>query len=298
MTTFNSFTHTLIRAAALALVCAAPSLADTDFKNVVDADPEGSVEINGISGKIDIVGWDQPKVEVTGDGDLTDRVHIRSHDMRTSIDLRSRRGVDFSKEDMHLQIHVPIKSSVSATWVTADVNVANIQGDTDLRTVSGNLSGEVGGDLRANTSTGNIRMSARKAQSIEVKTISGEIQLNGGNAELDLTTVSGNARIELATLTRGRMKSISGNITARLALASDADLDGESVSGNLRINFPSEPGAYFDVQSISGKVENCFGPKVEKHEYGPGERLDFKSGSGKAHVRIETKSGDVNICTS
>jgi DUF4097 and DUF4098 domain-containing protein YvlB len=176
--------------------------------------------------------------------------------------------------------------------------VSGITGNTNLRTVSGDLTGDVGGDLKANSSTGNIRMSARTAGSIELKTISGDVQLTGGSAELELSTVSGNAKIELATLVRGRLKSISGDLTGQFALAPDADFESESVSGNVRLKFPAQPAAYFDIQSISGTIDNCFGPKVEKAQYGPGARLDFKSGDGKAHVRIETKSGDVHMCAA
>jgi len=98
-------------------------------------------------------------------------------------------------------------------------------------------------------------------------------------------------------LSHGRFKSISGNVAAALSLAPDADLDGESVSGNLRFDFPTAPAAQFDLQSFSGTIDNCFGPKPERAHYGPGSRLEFKSGDGGAHVRIETKSGDVHLCT-
>jgi hypothetical protein len=287
----------LIPAALLALCAAAPVHA-SDFKNQLDVDPQGTVEINGIAGKVEILGWDQSKIEVTGSDDLADRVSIRNHGSRTVVDVRPRGGMRFDSDSTRMTVHVPAKSSVSATWVSADIRVSGLDGDANLRTVSGNLTGEVGGDLKANSSTGNIRIKAGSAQSIDVKTISGDVQLAGGSTELELSTVSGTVKIELATLLRGRLRSVSGDLTGHFALAPDADLEGESVSGNVHLKFPAPPAAYFDVQSISGSIESCFGPKAEKAQYGAGERLDFKSGDGKAHVRIETKSGNVNLCAS
>ena len=111
-----------------------------------------------------------------------------------------------------------------------------------------------------------------------------------------MVTVSGNAKVQLGALSRGRFKTISGNVTAALSLARDAELEGESVSGNLRFDFPAAPAAQFDVQSFGGKIDNCFGPKPESAHYGPGSRLEFKSGDGNGHVHIETKSGDVHLC--
>jgi DUF4097 and DUF4098 domain-containing protein YvlB len=110
--------------------------------------------------------------------------------------------------------------------------------------------------------------------------------------------VSGNAKVQLGAVSRGRFKTISGNVTAALSLARDAELEGESVSGNLRFDFPAAPGAKFDIQSFGGNINSCFGPKPESDEYGPGSRLEFKSGDGSGNVNIETKSGDVHLCAS
>jgi putative adhesin len=109
--------------------------------------------------------------------------------------------------------------------------------------------------------------------------------------------VSGSATIELSDVTRGRFKTISGDLTAALTLMSEGQVDSESVSGNVNLKFAGMPNAEFDVQSFSGDIRNCFGPKPMESRYGPGSRLQFKNGDGHAHVRVNTKSGDVELCT-
>ena len=287
-------------AAALCASIAPSSLvrAGDEFRQSHSADPEGTVEIFDIAGSIELTGWNRPEIEVTGaPDDLGERVSISGDGGKTSIYVRPGGGASHSSEDLKLVIHVPEKSEVKATLVSADLKVQGLKGDVNLRTVSGNISGEVGGDLSANTATGSIRLTARGAKSTEVRTINGDVELKGGSGEVEIQTVSGNAKVDLATLTRGRFHSISGNLTAHLSLAPDAELDGESVSGNMRFDFPAAPSADFDIQSFSGNIDNCFGPKTEKAHYGPGERLEFKNGQGQARVRIETKSGDVHLCT-
>jgi hypothetical protein len=272
--------------------------AGNEFRQSRTADPEGTVEISDIAGSIELTGWNRPEIEVTGEpDDIGDRVHISGGGDKTSIYVRPGGGASHAGEELRLVIHVPEKSEVKATLVSADLKVQGLKGDVKLRTVSGDISGEVGGDLSANTATGSIRLTARGAKSTEVRTINGDVELKGGSGEVEIQTVSGNAKVDLATLTRGRFHSISGNLTVHLSLAQDAELDGESVSGNLRFDFPAVPSADFDIQSFSGTIDNCFGPKTEKAHYGPGERLEFKNGQGQARVRIETKSGDVRLCT-
>ena len=80
-------------------------------------------------------------------------------------------------------------------------------------------------------------------------------------------------------------------------MVADGRFEGESVSGNLVVKLAGTPAADFDVQSVSGNISNCFGPKPKEAQYGPGSRLAFKSGEGNAQVQIETKSGNVSLCT-
>lgn len=274
------------------------ALSADEFHSAHSADPDGTVEVVGILGSIEIDGWDRSQVDVTGPGDVGDKVRISGDGNKTVIHIRPDIGGEHGdKSEPRLVIHVPSKSDVKVTLVSANLKVQGLKGDTDLRTVSGNISGEVGGDLIANTATGFVHLTARAAKSTEVKTINGDVELKGGSGDVSIQTVTGNAKVDLATVTRGRFRTISGNLSANLALAPDGDLDGESVSGDLRFEFPAVPPADFDIQSFSGGIDNCFGPKAEQTRYGPGSRLEFRNGKGQGRVRVETKSGDVHLCT-
>jgi hypothetical protein len=261
-------------------------------------DPQGSIEIVNVAGSVDLSGWDRPEIEVTGTaGDDVDRIDVTTSGMHSSVRvvLRPRSGWQASNE-ARLTIHVPGKSAITATLVSADLKVKNLAGDVKLQTVSGDVSGEVGGNLVATAVSGNVRLTAAAAKMIEVKTVSGGIQISGGGGDVEITTISGDAKIELASLKRGRFKSVSGDLTAGFTLEAAGELDGQSVSGDLRLNFATVPNAEFDVQSISGGIANCFGPKPLESRYGPGSRLSFKNGDGTGHVHVETKSGDVHLC--
>ncbi len=158
------------------------------------------------------------------------------------------------------------------------------------------MSGEVGGDLIANSVSGSVHLKAPGAKMIEVKTISGDIVLTGGDADTEVTSVSGDATMNLGSLPHARFKTISGNLRAALAIAPQAQIDAESVSGDLSFDFAGAPAADFDVRTFSGDIDNCFGPKPTKSEHGPGSRLSFKTGDTQARVVVATKSGDVKMC--
>jgi DUF4097 and DUF4098 domain-containing protein YvlB len=262
-------------------------------------EPQGSIEILDVAGSVALSGWDRPEIEVTGTaGDQVDRVEVTTSGSRSAVRVILRSGSGYGGEnEARLTIHVPNKSAVTLTLVSADLTLGDLQGSVKLQTVSGEVTGAVGGDFRAATVSGSVRVTAAAARVIEVKTVSGTIHLSGSGGEVEITTISGDATLDLESITRGRFKSVSGDLTAGFALAANGRFEGESVSGGLKVRFAGTPAADFDVQSVSGNITNCFGPKPKEAQYGPGSRLAFKSGEGNGHVQIETQSGNVNLCT-
>jgi Putative adhesin len=285
---------------ALTFMFASASYASTPVDEHRPASPQGAVEIDNVAGSIDVQGWDKPEVSVTGSiGKDVERVEVTGDGNRTSVRVVLPRGGHWGRQDgeAHLVIRVPTNSSLSASMVSSDLKIAAVRGSLDLRSVSGEISGEGGGDVRANNVSGEIRLVATAAKRVEVKAISGEIDLTAGNADIEATTVSGDAKLMLGTVGRARFKSVSGSLTANLAAAPDAQIDAESISGAVKLRFDSEPSADFNVQTLSGDIRNCFGPKPVEPRYGPGKRLEFKNGNGGGRVRVTSNSGEVDICT-
>jgi hypothetical protein len=50
------------------------------------------------------------------------------------------------------------------------------------------------------------------------------------------------------------------------------------------------------IQTVSGEINTCSGPKATEPRYGPGSKLHFDSGAGSGKVRVNTVSGDVHWC--
>jgi hypothetical protein len=263
------------------------------------ANPQGAIEIENVAGLIDVQGWDKSEVAVNGTiGKDVERVDVTSDGNRTSVHVVLPNGRHWGSNDgeAHLVIRVPTNSSVSASLVSSDLKISAVRGALELRSVSGNISGEGGGDVRVNAVSGDVRLTANAAKRIEAKTISGDIVLTGGNSDIEATTVSGDAHLTLGTVSRARFKTVSGSIDARLAPSPDVQLEGESISGDIKLRFPSQPAAEYDVQTLSGDIENCFGPKPEEHRHGPGKRLTFKLGDSSGRIRLTSNSGSVDFC--
>jgi DUF4097 and DUF4098 domain-containing protein YvlB len=296
------------RCAALAAVILLPALAlpapaaMRNFSAQKPADPTGTVEIVNVEGSIEISGWDQPTVDVSGSiGEKVERVDVTSSGNRTTVRVVLPSGNINSKHDEYdarLKIRVPQKSQLEVSLVSADLRIAGVSGNQHLQTVSGDINGDGGGgDLDVNTVSGDVRLAARNSHNAQFKSVSGDLVISGADGDVQLNTVSGDANLTLGTLTRARLASVSGDVSVNASgLGSSGQLDADSVSGDVNVHLGAVPDADIDVQSFSGEIHNCFGPKAVEERYGPGSRLSFRSGKGGGRIHIDSKSGDVTLC--
>jgi Putative adhesin len=283
--------------------------ASHDIDEHRSADPKGQVEIVNVGGQVDVIGWDKPEIEVAGTlGSDTDKLDITSAGNRTSIrvvDSDSDSGeqhwrirVRGGRRDATLSVHVPRGSSLSASLVSANLSVRDLQGNQELQTVSGNVTAAAAHDVRIHTINGDIHLSAGpESRLLELGTVSGDLDVEGGRGDININTVSGEGKLALGAITHASIKSVSGNYQIRAALAGDGLLEGQSVSGDFTIDFTgAPPAADFELHTFSGDLKSCFGQKAAHENYGPGSRLSFRQGAGGAQVRIDTHSGDVSVC--
>ena len=264
--------------------------------------PTGTVEVVNVSGQIDISGWDQPTVDVSGTiGEKVERVDLTSSGNRTTVRVVLPSGNTDSSHDeseARLKIRVPQKSQLEVSLVSSDLRVAGVSGAQHLQTVSGDINGDGGsGDLDVNTVSGDVRLAARNSHSAQFKSVSGDLLISGVGGDVQLATVSGDANLTLGTLNRAHLTSVSGDVSVNAGgLAPSGQLDADSVSGDVGVHLGAVPDADVDVQSFSGEIHNCFGPKPVEEQYGPGSRLSFRSGKGGGRIHIDAKSGDVTLC--
>jgi len=288
-------------AAALAALALPVQAAKRDFSAQKPADPSGTVEIVNVAGSIEVSGWNQPTVDVSGTiGERVERVDVTSTGNRTTVRVVLPNGSNnwHGDGDANLKIRVPQGSSLDVSLVSADLRVTGVNGNHHLQTVSGDIQGDVGGgDLQVNSVSGDVHLTAHNGHSAQIQSVSGDVNLSGTSGDLTLNTVSGDTIATLGDLARAHLESVSGdiNVTAN-ALTAQGWLEATTVSGDLRLHFAATPDADIDVQSFSGDISNCFGPKPVEEKYGPGSRLNFRSGKGGGRVHVDSKSGDVDLC--
>src|SRR6202011_1561619 len=128
--------HPLIRSRLWLMGCAVGALmvpwsivrAGKTIQEHLTVDPQGSIEIINVAGSVDLSGWDRPEIEVTGTtGDDVERIDVATTGTRSSVRVVTRpRSGWHEGNEARLTIHVPSKSAITATLVSADLKLKNL----------------------------------------------------------------------------------------------------------------------------------------------------------------------------
>lgn len=296
-------TYRLLPAAVALLASAAVWGSDTPgtFEREVAAQAHGVVEISNVNGTIDVTGWDRPAVSVKAQlGDDVDHVEVTSSGDHTVIRVRLQpHSHDWGHDETHLRVQVPKDSELDVSAVSANVNSAGVLGAQRLKSVSGDVTAEIGpADIEVKSVSGDLKLRGKgQAAKLHVSTVSGDLELKHAAGDLEATTVSGEATIELDPARSVRLRSTSGDLTFEGRLVRGADFDAQSVSGDLKVRAGAEDGFEFEAASVTGDISDCFNVEAERSsQYGPGHKLNGARGSGGGHVRLKTMSGEINLC--
>jgi hypothetical protein len=264
---------TTMFAAALAL----PAGAQQSVHETRSVAADAVVTVENISGSVKVVGWDRAEVQITGTlGRGVERLDVAGSGGRLDIrvvyphDCEDCGGAD-------IEIQVPFGSRPEIETVSADIDATSLRGDVRIESVSGNVTVDTTGSVRA-------------------KTVSGEVKVKGGGPDIDASSVSGDLEVGAATLKDAEFETVSGDIRIDASSAPQGRLEAKAVSGDIELRIPADAGADFDVSTFSGDIRNDLGPEARrKSEHAPGKELRFQTGDGAARMFLKSFSGSVRI---
>jgi len=288
--------------ASALMLAALPAAAVQNIDRSQATGPAPIVEVNNVQGKVTVTAWDRNEVKLTGIIENDKHTLEFAGDAgRVTIAVRpeSKRYSFGRDDDAILELRVPAGSILRVQTVSADIVAAGVRGEQRLEAVSGDVTTELFDqplDVRSVSGDVDIRGSGGTGN-VYAESTSGNVKARGLGGTLEAKSTSGDVDVELGVTQEVRLETVSGDLGARLTLAEGGRVDAQSVSGDVSLSFGKPVNGEFEIESFSGKVDNCFGPKAtRKSQYVPGTELRFTQGSGNARVSLETLSGDVDVC--
>ncbi|MCG5214295.1 DUF4097 family beta strand repeat-containing protein [Streptosporangium soli] len=182
------------------------------------------------------------------------------------------------KRTTTLTLTVPKDCPVQAGVISASALVAGFENRTRVKSVSGEIILDgVSGDVHA-------------------ETVSGAVESRSLTGDLSFTSVSGELTVADGTPRRLRAKTMSGRITADLRLPPTGHVTLNSVSGAIVVRLPPDVDTDVSLRSTSGRLDSTFAALNGRDHTAPGSRsLAGRLGGGMASLSAATISADVTL---
>ncbi|GAA4042726.1 DUF4097 family beta strand repeat-containing protein [Nonomuraea soli] len=237
------------------------------------------------AGRVDITASDRPTTEVEvkaarfTDESYAEQVRVEQNGDTVSIVApHERRGLRSSS--LRVTVSLPTGSRLDVTTASADVTVTGHVADVMLGTASGDVKVESADSVRIKTASGDVRCDVIAGQAT-VTTASGDIVLRSVGGAAEVGTASGDITL---TDVGGDLlaKSASGDLSFGAVRGGRAEV--RSTSGDVRLAVPEGTAAWLDVSSLSGDISSSLHQGEQPSE---GERT--------MEVSVRTLSGDISI---
>jgi DUF4097 and DUF4098 domain-containing protein YvlB len=299
------------RGAAAAALClsalaASSAWAEDDrrggpFEQTFEVEPDVRVDVEIMTGKIELRGIDVNEVRVHAKGQL----RVDGSRRRVSLRAPSASWLPWtSPVDVEVAIELPRKSRITARTINGGIKAEGVEGELDLHAANGAIEVK-GAPEEAYLETMNAAIKFEGERSgVVAKTLNGEIELKGVSGEVSANTVSGRIKVEGEQIERAELRTMAGEIELDSSLAKGARVNARSFSGPVVLRLPEGTSARFEVQSYSGGIESGFAARLDGDDDGgarrswgpgPGRPLSFVVGDGDARISIESFSGGVKI---
>jgi DUF4097 and DUF4098 domain-containing protein YvlB len=217
---------------------------------------------------------------------------------------RSRRNANVS---VNFTITAPENARISAKSLSGSIKVADIKGDLNVVSTSGNVTVTNGARvMSAKSTSGSVEIVGLQSEiAFQAGSLSGDVVVRQSRApRMELGTISGNLTLDDVQCERLDAQTLSGDLELTTALSKNGRYDLSSHSGTIRINPSGDTGFELDANTFSGSIQSDVTLKdqrqgvVDAGRRGPGGRprsIRGVYGDGSALLDITTFSGNVVI---
>lgn len=284
----------------LLLVIASTSLHAERVDQSLKVDPNGTVRIDVIAGDVSVIGWDKPEVRVVGDiPNSKEHFVFTSDGDDTRIEVESKHGFWGGKNggSASIKVYCPANSTIRSDGASTSFRIQGVRGSIDVSTMSGNIDLEGGdGKVELESVSGDVTVNEAKGK-LNLASVSGDVIADVIASFFEAQTVSGDITARIGTSEQVELESVSGDIDLKFSLVNDGRLDADTVSGDIDIRFDSDNiNATFDLETgPGGDIRNRITNDKSSSVFSLSGSLEFQMGNGDASVNLETMSGTINL---
>lgn len=273
-----------------------------DFHYTYPLKADGRVSLETFNGAVELSGWDQDSVDVTGTkytptAESADTLRIEASNTPDSVSIRATRPSDlrggwgarfFVKMPRRAVLNL-IKTSNGEIRVTegsgparlrssnGSIRVQGLQGSVDAQTSNASVELlDVQGDAVVRTSNGRVRADNLK----------GALQANTSNAGVT-------ANLSAATGRAVRLETSNGGVDVTLPTKFDSDVRVGTSNSSITLHLPPDLNARVSAHTSNASVHSDFDVRMQGDLQK--SRLEGVIGSGGPLIDLNTSNGGIRL---
>lgn len=242
--------------------------AQVDFHYNYPLKDGGSVSVDTFNGGIEIIGWNQNTVDISGTkfartAELRDAIKIDTTHNDGSVTVHVVRPYEnHGNMGARFVIHVPRKVNLDRVVSSnGKIEVRSVEGSENLRTSNGHINAEqVDGPIDASTSNGHITVTEELSSGrspIHLRTSNGAIDVTTRrpiSSDLHASTSNGPITVHIPESTSARVRASTSNsaITTDFDVTSSGRIDKHHLEGSISGSRSDAP--LIDLSTSNGHI--------------------------------------------
>jgi len=275
-----------------------------DFHYTYDLAPDGALSVESFNGSIEIAGWEQNKVEISGTKyastqEMRDAIRIEVNHSPSSVEVRTvRPSSRFGNMGARFLIHVPNKARLDRiTSSNGGLRVRDVANAAHLKTSNGGIRVEnVAGPVEARTSNSSIDLDSVHGSAV-MKTSNGRIRAENitGDCDAETSNNSISVRLDTAPPSPIRLITSNGSIDLTMRRSPKNDVRAETRNSSITVHLPASTNARISADTSNSSITSDFDVLTDLHDEGRKHHIDGVIGNGGPHIDLSTSNGHIRI---
>ncbi|MGA3096891.1 MAG: DUF4097 family beta strand repeat-containing protein [Bryobacteraceae bacterium] len=272
-----------------------------DFYYSYPLKSDGWVTIESFNGSVEISGWDQNTVDISGvkSGPTQEAADTLKIEIENSPEEISVRAVRPSDRRGNLGARFVVKIPRGARLdriVTSNGSIRTIDGagPARLRTSNGSIHvQDLAGSLDAQTSNSGVDL-LNIAGDATVRTSNGHIRAEGLRGSLDANTSNAGIEAKIGeTVKSVRLDTSNGGVDLSLPANFSSDLRVTTSNSSITVRMPSEPNARLVAHTSNASITSDFGIRMQGRI--DKNHVEGALGNGGALIDLGTSNGGIRL---
>jgi hypothetical protein len=264
--------------------------------------PADRLSVDNFNGEVEIAGWDEPTIEVTGvkyasTEALLKTMKVEVQEAGTLTELRTvRQDSIHGNRGARYLIRAPRKTVVDRVVSSnGSVRVHDISGSARIHTSNGPIRVEnLKGGVDAETSNGAIDLDTVSGR-INLKTSNGRIRAQDVSGQCEAETSNGGVTLRFTDSPAGptRVHTSNGSVDVSMAKAPTDEFRAETSNGSISLDLPADTSAHVNART-SNSINSDFdvmGNAFDREKH----HLEGNIGTGGPLIELTTHNGGIHL---